>query len=344
MIDPAAALIAFAAVALGVAALWWPRTGIVARLRRITKLTERVRTEDAVKYLFHAGADGAVVRVEALAGALEVRPSRARELLTSLVARGLVTTTGVGFALTEPGRRDALRLVRAHRLLERYLADHTGVAPAEWHELAEEAEHELSAAEAEELAARLGDPRFDPHGDPIPTAAGELPSEPVILLEALQPGESATIVHIEDEPVDTFVALERAGVVLGGTVLLRARDATTVELELDGAPLRLARLMESAVSVRRAVAFPAAKVRTLASLEPGESAVVARVALACAGAQRRRLLDLGVVPGTRITAVLRSAGGDPVAYDIRGALIALRRQQAQWIELLADASAAERSA
>ncbi len=344
MIDPAAALIAFVAFALAVAALGWPRTGIVARVRRLLRLTERVRTEDAVKYLFHAGADGSVVRVEALAGALEVRPPRARQLLTTLVARGLVTTSGVGFALTESGRRDALRLVRAHRLLERYLADHTGVAPAEWHALAEEAEHDLTVDEAEALATRLGDPRFDPHGDPIPTAAGELPNAPVILLGELRTGEPGTIVHIEDEPAEVFVALEQAGVALGGTIVVRARDATEMHLEFDGAALRLPRLLESAVSVRRTVAIPQGKVRTLASLQPGESARVARLTLACAGAQRRRLLDLGVVPGTWITAVLRSAGGDPVAYDIRGALIALRRQQAQWIELAADAEPAERSA
>ncbi len=345
VIDPAAALLAFAALSLGVAALWWPRSGIIARVQRILRLTERVRTEDAVKYLYHAGSDGSAVRAEALAGALALRPARARELLTTLVARGLVTTVGVGFALTEPGRRDALRLVRAHRLLERYLADHTGVAPTEWHELAEDAEHDLTADEAEALAARLGNPRFDPHGDPIPTADGELPSAPVILLDDLRLHEPGTIVHIEDEPPEAFATLQQVGVVLGGTVVVRARDPQQVEMEIDGRPLRLPRLLESAVSVRRSVAIPTGAVRTLASLQPAESARVARVALACSGAQRRRLLDLGVVPGTRITAVLRSAGGDPVAYDVRGALIALRRQQAEWIEVVADAAQAnERSA
>jgi len=60
----------------------------------------------------------------------------------------------------------------------------------------------------------------------------------------------------------------------------------------------------------------------------------------CQGAQRRRLLDLGVVPGTRIVAELDSASGDPIAYRIRGALIALRRQQAEWIEIEPDIEAA----
>jgi len=343
MIDPAGALLAFAALVLGGIIVLWPRTGIVARIRRLTRMTERVRTEDAVKYLFHAGGEGEIVRTEALAGALGLRPARAREVLTTLVARGLVRTEGAGFRLTEPGRRDALRLVRAHRLLERYLADHTGVAPAEWHELAEEAEHDLSPAEAEALAQRLGDPRFDPHGDPIPTAAGELPTEPLILLGRLEAGAPGTVVHIEDEPTEAFVALERAGIALGSTLVVRERHPDEVLIDVNGAAVALPSWLESAVAVRRVVAVPVGPGRTLAELAPGESGRVARLSLNCAGAQRRRLLDLGVVPGTTITAVLRSAGGDPVAYDIRGALIALRRQQAQWIELDAESVATVRA-
>jgi|GEM_PF-207394 len=72
-------------------------------------------------------------------------------------------------------------------------------------------------------------------------------------------------------------------------------------------------------------------VGTLAALEPGEVGEVVRIVPECQGAQRRRLLDLGVVPGTRIVVRFRSAAGDPVAYEIRGALIALRRDQAERI-------------
>jgi len=77
-----------------------------------------------------------------------------------------------------------------------------------------------------------------------------------------------------------------------------------------------------------------APARTLADLHIGQSAVVA--ALTCAGAQRDRLMDLGVLPGTRITAEMRSPLGDPVAYRIRGALIALRREQTMTIGIAED--------
>lgn len=71
--------------------------------------------------------------------------------------------------------------------------------------------------------------------------------------------------------------------------------------------------------------------RTLADLKPGETGIV--TALHVSGADRRRMMDLGIVPGTSITAVLRSPLGDPTAYRVRGALIGLRRVQAERIEI-----------
>jgi DtxR family Mn-dependent transcriptional regulator len=299
----------------------------------LVRQTDRVRTEDAIKYLFHASAEGEVVRPEALAGALGVREGLARTLLEQLSATGFARADGKGYRLTDDGQRDALRLVRTHRLLERWLADQTGVAPSEWHEFAEDAEHELTAAETEVLAARLGQPRFDPHGDPIPTAAGELPEVSPVLLGTIAVGSGGVVAHLEDEPADAYATLGRAGLALGTAVVVQARDTTTVTVEFEGKRVILSRLLEPAVSLTPHGEPTGARSSTLADLHPGQSGRVTRISLACAGAQRRRLLDLGVVPGTTITAVLRSAGGDPVAYTIRGALIALRRHQAEWIEI-----------
>lgn len=75
--------------------------------------------------------------------------------------------------------------------------------------------------------------------------------------------------------------------------------------------------------------------RTLADLQPGDTAEV--VALHSEGAERRRLMDLGIVPGTAITAELRSPLNDPVAYRVRSTLIALRRSQAVHIEIRSPA-------
>jgi len=337
VVDPLLALLVFAALAALLAVVLWPRTGIVARIGRLQQVSERVRVEDAVKYLYHQGVTGAPVHADALAGALEIRRAQADALLARLAAMGLAESTGTGARLSEAGRGEALRIIRSHRLLEQYLADRTGIDPAEWHEVAEQREHELSHEEIEALAVRLGQPRYDPHGDPIPTATGELPAITGSLLAALAIGDAGTIVHLEDEPRDAYERLHSLGFALGKIVVVRARSAAAIDVELDGEVLVLPRALEGAISVARTRERGTTRPRTLADLVPGERGTVHRLSSACHGSQRRRLLDLGVVPGTEIEAELRSASGDPMAYRIRGALIALRRHQAAWIELEAAA-------
>jgi len=75
------------------------------------------------------------------------------------------------------------------------------------------------------------------------------------------------------------------------------------------------------------------KFKTLSSLPIGEKGKVIGISTRCRGQQRRRLMDLGVVPGTEIEVEMKSVGGDPIAYRIRGATIALRKKQAERIFL-----------
>ncbi len=333
MVDPRLALLVFGLATALLAALAWPRHGLWARVARLRRVSERVRVEDTLKYLFHRSSGSPSVHPDALAGALEVRRTVARRLLDRLVASGLAARDGDSVRLTEAGRTEALRIVRSHRLLERYLADRTGVAPAEWHELAEAGEHELSTEEVESLAARLGQPRFDPHGDPIPTATGELPGSVGMPLSRLDEGVAGTVVHLEDEPREDYERLTSLGLVLGARVVKHGRSSDGIALEVDGRRLSLPFELSDAINVEGGAGRATETVRSLADLERGESGVVRRITSECRGAQRRRLLDLGVVPGTTITAEMRSAAGDPIAYRIRGALIALRREQARWIEI-----------
>jgi Mn-dependent DtxR family transcriptional regulator len=174
-VAPAVALSLFALGAGVVALIAWPRRGLIARALRISRMTERVWLEDALKQIRQMEEGARPATIEALAGALEVGRAHAMRLVEHLAEQGLALSDDGRLSLTPAGRDYALRMVRTHRLLERYLADQTGVAPAEWHEEAERREHRLTAAETERLSATLGHPRFDPHGDPIPTSTGELP-------------------------------------------------------------------------------------------------------------------------------------------------------------------------
>lgn len=333
VVDPRLALSIFAVVVLALLLVFWPRRGLAARVRRVARMTERTRVEDAIKCLFHAGERGVAVSDDLLAESLRVGPPRARDLLLRLAASGLAEAGSGGYRLTASGRRDALRVVRSHRLLERYLADRTGIGPEEWHELAEEQEHTLSPAQVEALAAAMGQPRFDPHGDPIPTASGELPGDDGVLLGTLAVGEAGVVSHLEDEPREPYDRVRALGLALGTPLEVRHRDAGGLTVAFDGHEVLVPAVCAAAVTIARRAASDTGRRPTLADIGPGEAATVRAISRRCQGAQRRRLLDLGVVPGTRIVAELGSATGDPIAYRIRGALIALRRQQAAWIEV-----------
>ncbi len=335
MPDPTTALLAFSALAGLAAAVLWPRRGVAARIRRIVRLTERVRLEDVLKQLYKLEYDRLPATPESVAGGVRISRTQAIRLLQRLEEKELATVQDHLFRLTEPGRAQALRIVRAHRIWERFLADRTGTRPEDWHGQAEAREHLLSAEDTDNLAARLGHPVYDPHGDPIPTASGEMPARSGVPLSALEPGEKGLITHLEDEPREIYGELVALGLGL----------MSPVE-RLDGTPGRVRfrtgdRRHDVSSAVARNVTVEVAEnvdeprwSRTLADVQPGDSATVAAISALCRGPARRRLLDLGVVPGTVVHARMRSAAGDPVAYDIRGALIALRREQAAQIRVV----------
>ena len=341
VIDPRVALLTFVLIAVVAILILWPRRSTPIRGSRSPRRSDQVLLEDALKHLFHATAAGQPAGADSLAGSLEIRRESALGILTRLQDGALARSEGTGVVLTDEGRAYALRIVRSHRLLERYLADRTGVDPEEWHAVADAKEHDLSREEVEQLAARMGHPRFDPHGDPIPTAEGELPPPRGVALSDLAPGDGGRVVHLEDEPPEAFERLRSAGLHVGSLIRLRGTTPSTLRIEIEGRSTELARVLAPAVTVSPAPEAESRPVRTLATLASGESGRVQRLSPACQGAQRRRLLDLGIVPGTDIRAEFASLGGDPVAYRVRGALIALRRSQAEWIELAPSSQRAE---
>jgi DtxR family Mn-dependent transcriptional regulator len=316
--------------------LFRPQRGLVWRWRRSRKVTARVLAEDALKHIHRCERHGRRPSLDSVAGALQVSDDDAASLLSDLEDRGLVSLEGDVFRLTPRGRSYALHVIRAHRLWERYLAEETGFAMTEWHDRAEAAEHELSPSAADALAAELGHPTHDPHGDPIPTSAGEMVTHggrPMTLMPADRP---LRIVHLEDEPEAIFAQVVAEGLNPGMIVQLIENSPRRVRFWADGDEHVLAPIVAANISV---VPVPP---RSLPEAEPGvglsllrpeESGEVIHISQACRGSERRRFLDLGILPGTPITAEITSPGGDLTAYRIRDALIALRREQAAHIRV-----------
>jgi DtxR family Mn-dependent transcriptional regulator len=335
-------LIWFLVVAVLIAALVWPRSGLLARLARRSRSAFRIVVEDALKHIYDGEFRGPKATLESLSGVLQIKRSEAVELAEKMQAAGLVHHTDHRFTLTEAGRRYALEVIRAHRLWERYLADETGVDPLKWHASAERHEHLMTPQQANELAERLGNPTYDPHGDPIPTADGVVPDEKIVALSTLDVGEEATVAHIEDEPHVVYAQLVALGVYLGMELRVEAKTEERMILEADGRELVLASLVADNVSIRRKSAErpqERAEYKTLSQLGEGERARVVRISPVCRGPERRRLMDLGIVPGTLMRFERRGLMGGSNAYAVRGTVVALREEQADMIAVEVEGEA-----
>jgi DtxR family Mn-dependent transcriptional regulator len=333
MMDPVTALLV-AIVGLGaVGYALLARRGLVARLRRARMDRKRVLIEDALKHVYDCEYRKLICTQRSIAGTLGISGDEAAGLVLHLGSLGLIKVHGEGLQLTDDGRSYALRIIRIHRLWERYLADETGMKETDWHGEAEQAEHVMTLDETNALSARLGDPRYDPHGDPIPTPNGDLPTPRGYPLTQLAPGEQGQIVHIEDEPDVIYAQLVAAGLCPGVRVQLLDKSNDRVRFVADNREHVLAPVVASNVTVVPLKLEVPEEVShdSLAQLEPGETARVAGISRACRGQQRRRLMDLGILPGTLVTAEMRSASGDPTAYSVRGAMIALRTNQARLV-------------
>ncbi|MCB1162196.1 MAG: FeoA domain-containing protein [Candidatus Krumholzibacteriia bacterium] len=315
---------------------FWPRHGLWARWRRAQGLACRIRREDALKHILKSQANGRTPTISSLAGALQISTARAARVLEELQAHELLAVEGGQLRLRTAGREMALHIVRAHRLWESYLAEHTGIAESQWHPLAEHQEHLLTPEQADALAARLGHPTHDPHGDQIPALDGALESEIGRSLNSVPPDTPVMITHIEDEPEAVYRQLIAQGLRRGMRVFVIEQTPARIRFWADGDEHVLAPVLAESVTVDLLPEYQTADLvdeEYLSNLKPGDSARVLDLSPACRGQERRRLLDLGFVPGTEVVVDRVSPAGDPTAYRLRGTVVALRREQAGLIRV-----------
>ncbi len=317
-------------------ALFWPIRGVIPRIRQARRSTERVLIEDTLKHLHSLETRQRRPTLESVAGAVNISVNRVPPLLETMQERELVTMQNGDFHLTDHGREYALHMIRAHRLWESYLADTTGYAESDWHGQAEAIEHTLAPQDVDALAARLGNPVVDPHGDPIPTAAGEYVPHTGHPLPSARAGEMVRIVHLEDEPPTVYAQLVAIGLHPDQLLQVLESDRQRVRFWTDGHEHVLAPLVAANVSVVAVApeeSLDLAPTERLDGLHSGEQATITAISRACRGAERRRLMDLGIVPGTQVTVEMHSPSGDPTAYRIRDTIIALRKEQAKHIRI-----------
>jgi DtxR family transcriptional regulator, Mn-dependent transcriptional regulator len=185
--------------------------------------------QDYLKQMYALLTDEGVaagVTTSALAERLGVSAASATNMLKKLSRMGLVSYEPYrGSGLTEAGRKVALEVIRHHRLLETYLAEALGVPWDEVHEEAEVLEHVLSESLEDRIAAMLGDPTSDPHGHPIPTKEGAMPSSSTTRLWDVEDGSSARVERVSDEEPEALRYLGAAGIRPGCTLNVVRRES-----------------------------------------------------------------------------------------------------------------------
>lgn len=308
----------------------WPQRGLAAQWRRGRRDRERMQIEDALKHIHAQNRSGRAATTESLSGALRRPLKTILPLVERMQHDGLIQAAESGWRLTPSGNECALHIIRAHRLWERHLADQAGWALADLHAEADRREHSTSADVLTAMEAELGYPRHDPHGDPIPSLSGELADNHYPSLDRWPVDTAAHITHIEDEPREVFAQIIAQGLKPGQAVRVIESTPARVVFEAGDTQHVLAPVIAANVFVD-ATPVAAAQGQPLRALQVGERAAILALSDACQGLTRRRFLDLGLTPGTIVEAALSNPFKDPVAYRVRGTLIALRGDQAEKI-------------
>ena len=196
--------------------------------------------EDYLKAIYRIQArSGPPVSTSAIAESTDKTPASVTSMVGTLEDRGLVTHQKYkGVELTTEGETVALEVLRHHRLIEAYLAEHLNYPRSEVHKEADALEHHISEAFERRVAAALDDPAVDPHGDPIPSAdLSPLGNDDTTPLSAHEVGDRVEVARVSDRNREDLKYLEDAGITPGTTLELVAVapfGMVTVAVDGDG--------------------------------------------------------------------------------------------------------------
>ncbi|MCA1575057.1 MAG: metal-dependent transcriptional regulator [Acidobacteria bacterium] len=189
-------------------------TSAADELQQITPVVE-----DYLKAIYNLAQESGQVRTVPLAESLNLKPASVTAMLKTLAELKLVEYEPYyGVRLTGAGEKIALDVLRHHRLIELYLVEALGFTWDEVHEEAEKLEHVISEKLEARIAAHLGNPTLDPHGDPIPALDGTLPDSSALSLADVPKGKEARVVRVSDQQSERLRYVAELGLVPGATV------------------------------------------------------------------------------------------------------------------------------
>lgn len=336
--NPTIALAVFFTLSILAYLLFRPNKGWFWLIRSNSVSNDKIVVEDVLKLLYHNENADKHLNINDIIRTLKYNDKIILECINKMSDHELISIQGDSVKLTKSGSDYALRIVRAHRLWEKFLAEKTGFKESEWHERAERMEHELSKVDADILSSQLGNPQFDPHGDPIPTNTGKIAKIKGIPVSELPIGTIGRIVHIKDKPEIIYKQILAENIHIGSVIRIMEKTPARIEFHSEGEAFVLAPIMAGNITVsvlEKDVVFEENLAR-LSILKENETAKIIGISKEIRGDSRRRLLDLGFVKGAEVKIDLLNPLGDPKAFLIKGTSIALRHNQASKILIQKD--------
>lgn len=315
--------------------LFLPRFGALAIYKGVQNRRQKELIEDALKYLIERQYQGNIPSRDSLGGKLRMNQAQTTRLVEIMESRGLVGSKGLNLTLTPEGEKLGIRVIRAHRLWEKYLADEAKMPLDKVHKVAHHLEHHTTVEQLDKMAADMGYPTQDPHGDPIPSTLGKIIELNKTSITEWETGVTARVIEIEDEPQIAYQQLAATGIRLGMNVRVLERTNDRIVLSDGDVEYKLAPVIASNIQVTSVASddLLVSDLPSLRDLKPKQKAEIISLDDTVQGFTRRRFLDLGMTPGATIYPELENFFGEPRAYRIRGTLIALRSDQARQIKV-----------
>lgn len=193
--------------------------------------------ENYLKALFHLTSEKAEAGTNELAANLNVKPASANDMLKKLKEKKLISYEKYGkISLSPSGKRQAIQIIRKHRLWETFLYEKLNFTWDEVHDVAEQLEHIDSPKLIEQLDKLLGYPEFDPHGDSIPNAKGELKTPARKTLSQIPAGKNCKLVAVKDNSASFLQYVVKVGLGLSSKIKVISRQEFdgSMEIEVNG--------------------------------------------------------------------------------------------------------------
>ncbi len=203
---------------------------------------------------FISGPERNLVNTNAVAERLDTKAATVTDMLRKLKKKGLVSYEPYkGVRLAETGEKLAIGILRKHRLWETFLVEKLSFGWEEVHEIAEQLEHVRSSKLTERLANFLGNPQFDPHGDPIPNKEGVFPRRENLTLDKAEVGDFLLVKGVKDSSVDFLNYVAKLGIRLGDSIEVMGVESfdQSMKLKHEGSVLHLSAMACANIYISR---------------------------------------------------------------------------------------------